>query len=374
MKLSHTKLNTILSCPMTYYLNYKEGITPKEEKKAFSIGSAFHWGVEHSTENLEEYYKDEKGIDAGDYGEDELLAESMVHGYLKHKDEIFDDILDDGNGGRYELVDETHELEIWSKLKSYSHPETPHDFQGIIDLLLSVKNKDGEVGFILIDYKTSSRTPDWDDYLDQIYRYIFLLESEFPGVPVLKIGIINARKASIKIKKNENNESFLHRLKLEYDINDNNYICYHIFDPAELDRTLLDNYIDNLSRMADMADNIDTNKLFFINYKNAKNQYGKSPYYDIFYGVPDCYMLYKIKDTIWDEDDNIITKERDCLPLDMQVINHTNVLNHYSKFKNAIDGSLNKSEMNKKLKSMFITDESLLEKYWRTYDNENKLK
>ena len=239
---------------------------------------------------------------------------------------------------------------------------------------IPVKNKDGEIGFILIDYKTSSRTPDWDDYLDQIYRYIFLLESEFPGVPVLKIGIINARKASIKIKKNENNESFLHRLKLEYDINDNNYICYHIFDPAELDRTLLDNYIDNLSRMADMADNIDTNKLFFINYKNAKNQYGKSPYYDIFYGVPDCYMLYKIKDTIWDEDDNIITKERDCLPLDMQVINHTNVLNHYSKFKNAIDGSLNKSEMNKKLKSMFITDESLLEKYWCTYDNENKLK
>ena len=85
-------------------------------------------------------------------------------------------------------------------------------------------------------------------------------------------------------------------------------------------------------------------------------------------------MLYKIKDTIWDEDDNVITKERDCLPLDMQVINHTNVLNHYSKFKNAIDCSLNKSEMNKKLKSMFITDKSLLEKYWRTYDNENKLK
>ena len=28
----------------------------------------------------------------------------------------------------------------------------------------------------------------------------------------------------------------------------------------------INNYIDNLSRMADMADNIDTNKLFFINY------------------------------------------------------------------------------------------------------------
>ena len=60
-----------------------------------------------------------------------------------------------------------------------------------------------------------------------------------------------------------------------------------------------DIYIDNLSRMADMADNIDTNKLFFINYKNAKNQYGKSQYYDIFYGVPDCYMLYKIKDELY---------------------------------------------------------------------------
>ena len=60
MKLSHTKLQTILECPMTYFLNYKEGIKLKEEKSALAIGSAVHWGIEHNTDDLEEYYNEEE--------------------------------------------------------------------------------------------------------------------------------------------------------------------------------------------------------------------------------------------------------------------------------------------------------------------------
>ena len=77
--------------------------------------------------------------------------------------------------------------------------EEKHKFVGIVDLLL-LTNK----GFVLIDYKTSTYEPQWDNYLDQIYRYIFLLRSEYPDIPVVKIGIVNIRKTSIRQKKTEN--------------------------------------------------------------------------------------------------------------------------------------------------------------------------
>ena len=70
MRLSHSKLSCILSCPATYYLNYVQGISKKTEKSALSIGSAVHWGIEHDTEDLSEYY----GADHA-YGRDEMLAE-----------------------------------------------------------------------------------------------------------------------------------------------------------------------------------------------------------------------------------------------------------------------------------------------------------
>ena len=85
MKLSHSKLSTILSCPMTYYLSYIEGIQPIEEKAALAIGSAVHWGIEHNTEDLTEYYHSEES----QYTREQLLSEAMVHGYFKHKEEIF---------------------------------------------------------------------------------------------------------------------------------------------------------------------------------------------------------------------------------------------------------------------------------------------
>ena len=56
MKLSHSKMNTILCCPMTYYLTYEQGIQAKVEKPALAIGSAVHWGIEHDTNDLSEYY------------------------------------------------------------------------------------------------------------------------------------------------------------------------------------------------------------------------------------------------------------------------------------------------------------------------------
>ena len=89
MRLSHSKLSLLLNNPMEYYLSYRMGISPKFEKPALSIGSAVHWGIEHDTEDLTEYFGDKN-----DYGRDQLMAEAMVHGYRFHKKEIFDEVLE----------------------------------------------------------------------------------------------------------------------------------------------------------------------------------------------------------------------------------------------------------------------------------------
>lgn len=388
MRLSHSKLATLLSCPMTYYLSYVEGISKKETKSALAIGSAVHWGIEHDTEDLSEYYKEEGTFKQGDnYTRDQILAESMVHGYLKHKESLFKQLLTDPKTKeQVTLIDEMHELFLSGKLPSKLH-SLPHEFVGIIDLLLLT-----DKGFILIDYKTSSMVPDWDNYLDQIYRYIMLLETNFPDVPIYKIGIINIRKTGIRQKKNETEFEFTQRLRLEYELNDENYINYHEYLPEELDQNHIKDYIDNLSKMADAGETIVNNKMWFINYSAANGTYGKSDFWDIFYKTPDAHVLYKIKDRHWNEEIEAFEDFRDCRPLDMMVIDKTNVMNHIEKFNEALSNFVEVNDINSKLqrgelKSLddirdtfykylneyFICDKELLDLYWITSkkDSEN---
>lgn len=370
MKLSHSKLNTILKCPMSYYLNYIQGISVKTTKPALVIGSAVHYGIEHNTCDLSEYFKKNYSFKKeDDYGKEQILPEAMVYGYLKHKDELFEQILTDPKTGeKLELVEEMHELSLYAKLESYKFG-SPHDFMGIIDLLL-LTNK----GFILIDYKTSSKTPDWNNYLDQLYRYILILNSNFPDIPVLKIAIINIRKSSIRQKKNENDSEFLKRLRFEYEVNDEEMVNYHEFLPEDLDKSMLNNYIKNLSKMADMAQFIDNNKLWYINYSEAENIYGKSDYYDIFYHTPGAEILYTIKDKIYDEELECFVDKRDCLALDMKVIDFNNVLNKYETFKKELlsTNTLSKEDFFEELNKKYIVDINLLEIYWNTFIKEKQ--
>ena len=362
MKLSHSKLSTILTCPMTYYLSYIQGIKPKVEKAAFSIGSAVHWGIEHNTEDLSDYYNiDFRHKD--NYTREQLLTEAMVHGYLKNKKSIFEQIVKTDNDENLNIVDELHEIKLTAKLKSNMY-DYEHEFVGIIDLLL-LTNK----GFVVIDYKTSSYEPNWDNYLDQIYRYIFLLKSEFPDIPVCKIGIINIRKSNIRQKKTETEEQFLNRLKLEYEIYDESYIVYKEFDIDKLDKTLIDEYIDNLSKMCDTADMIDKNKAWYINFYAANTPY-RSEYWDIFYNKPDAYLLYKINDTFLDKEDNMIKQSRDCKPLDMLTISNTNVMNHYKLFEQEINDnhiSIDDRQAINKLLKKYKTDKELIDNYVEVY-------
>lgn len=375
MKLSHSKLNLLLGNPMEYFLCYKMGITPKVEKKALSIGSAVHWGIENNTEDLTDYFGSNFN-----YDRDSLMAEAMVHGYFYHKEQIFNELLTKKDGTKLELLQETHELFIDGKLKSFVYNE-PHIFVGIIDLLLLTNE-----GFIVVDYKTSTNIPNWNDYLEQLYRYIFLLKSEFPELPVIKIAIINLRKTRSRQLRGESDISFLNRLKKDYEINDESFVNWHIFDSSDIDEKFMNLYIDNLSKMADTGELIDRNNAWFINYAST-NSYGGSVYKDIIYHTPDCYVLYNIKDEIWDKYENELKQIRDCKPIDMKVIDEKNVLNKYDLFEKELfeilSGTINykkfyhdidKENIFEFLKKKYLCDDDLLEKYFDTYFYKNQLK
>ncbi len=366
MKLSHSKLSTILSDPISYYLSYIQGISLKETKPALAIGSAVHWGIEHNTEDLSEYFKESGNFkQATGYTKEQLLSEAMVHGYLKHKDEIFEKILTDKDGSKAELVEETHELYVTAKINSRVFADVIHDFVGIIDLLLLT-----DKGFVVIDYKTSTFEPDWNGYLDQIYRYIMLLKDAFPEVPIFKIGIINIRKSGIRQKRNESESEFLNRLKFEYDVNDENYVNYHEYLPEELDENLITNYIKNLKLMCDLAYEIENRHLFFINYGAQKNQYGKSQFYDIIYETENAELLYNISDVIWNDEINDFVYIRDCVKLDMDVIKYSNCMNKYLLFKHEIVENGLSDETIEQIKRNYRTDDELLNKYIETYKHE----
>jgi len=370
MKLSHSKLSCILNNPAEYFLIYREGIQPKERKAAFAVGSAVHWGIEHNTSDLREYFKKEwKWNENNGYTRDQVLAEAMDKAYLARKDIILDDILTKSDGTKLELLEETHEVYLTGKLKSFTQDE-PHEFVGIIDLLLLTNE-----GFIIIDYKTSSSQPNWDDYLEQIYRYIFLIRACFPDIPIIKIGIINLIKSRLRWVSNESQESFTKRINRDYEQN-LDLINYHIFEPDKLDADKIDAYILNLSRMADLANAIDLGNIWYINYDNTVSKYGKSQYWDIYYKTPSCFVFYTISDTIYDETSKQLLTIRDCRPLDMMVLEHNNVLNKYDQFKvqayafYSVNNDIRKDEFFKQLRANYIVDDELLEKYWITLTHE----
>lgn len=360
---------------MSYALTYKYKIWTLQEKPAFGIGSAVHWGIEHDTDDLTEYYKEKGTFKQGQaYTFEQILSEAMIHGYLKNKEKLFAEILkDDETGEQLQLIDEQHELEIKAKLKSFLHPDTPHDFIGIIDLLL-ITNK----GFIVIDYKTSSQTPDWDKYLEQLYRYIFLIRSEFAdtGFDVYKLAIINIRKATIRQRKTEGQDEFINRLKLEYEIYDDTYICSHIFDNDSINPKLLNAYLENLSRMADTADMIDTTGEWYINYGSANGVYGKSEFWNIFYQTPGAEVLYGTTDKIYDKELQQFVNWRPCKEIDMQVINRTDILRTYEQFKIqalayfSVINDADELKLYKHLEKNFYTDRELLKQYWETLTQE----
>lgn len=374
MHLSHSGLQLLLTCPASYFLSKKQGISLKKEAKALQVGSAFHWGCEHNTEDLKGYLDE---IDPfqnlyNDFTKEVALATGMVHGYLKKKDSIYKQILKSYEGEDLTLVDEFHELDLLCDLPSLRF-EKNHEFHGIIDLLMLT-----DKGWIILDYKTSSMRPDFDKYLDQVLRYCWMVEQKFPEMPIYKVGIINVRKTGLKQRQGENEENYAMRIKREYDFDDCDLIEYHEFKPDDFEKSKMDLYIKNLSRMADFAQEIEDNNFWFINYGNAVSVYGKSEFWDLFYKTPDCKYLYKVYDPMFNTDLGEMSNYRDATDLDINSLEVMNPLNHYETFKEAF----NKLQMSqvpalvlaqaeacritclKYCKEHYTTDDELLNRYW----------
>lgn len=363
---SHSRLNKLLENPAEYFLIYEEGIKPKQEKAAFSAGSAFHYALETNTSDLTEYYKEKTNSD--EYTDEQCLVECMAECYLKNKAQIYNDLLyDEETDTHLEILEEFHELELTCEFPSKLF-KTPHKFMGIIDLLLLT-----EKGWILIDYKTSSKAVDWDNYKSQLYKYHHLLNFNFDEFPVYKIAIINMKKTMIRKKTNENPQSYKDRIRTEYDLNEDKYIDVHVYKGSEFSPEQLKINSESLSEMMDCAQMILNNKLFFVHYSNIVGQYGPSQYYDIFYKTQDNHALYTIRDLIYDEDTNDIVTTRNCEPIDMTVLDEHNVLNKYNIFKDQVkllkaNGINDETKIFKSLKQKYKTDDNLLKKYMITYN------
>lgn len=333
---SHSKLSTLLKSPMNYNLSYNYGVFPKFEKEALGLGSAVHWGIEYNTSDLEKYYEENsKFKNKAKIKDEQITAESMIAGYLTHKNKFFDIILE-----KDELISEVHELKIYGILPSKILKEG-NKFVGIIDLLLLTNR-----GFIVVDYKTSSSIPNWSNYLDQLYRYIFLLNSEFPETPVYKIAIINLRKCRVKRKPNENDNSFRKRLDIIYQLNDEQHIDVHVFKSNELNVTDMNVYINNLSIMCDAGLSIINNNCYYTNYASL-DDYGGSDLKELLLKEDGAYTLYNIRDKYYNELSNTIDDYRDMQELDVDVIfNNYNYIDRYSKFKEIYDKFLKEFEIN----------------------------
>ena len=362
MKISHSKLQTILNNPMDYYLGYELGIKLKETKPYFMVGSAVHWGLEHNTFDLDDYFKEN-----GANYEAQFQAEAMAYGYLIKKDTILNEILKDyDTGEKLPLLDnesEFHELELEVPLKSFRFKEN-HSFLGIIDLLFLTPK-----GFILCDYKTSSSIPDFDHYLTQLYIYIFILKSSFPDIPIYKIAIINIVKSSLKRFKNESDFDFRRRYKKQYEDEDSKLINVHIFNPDKIIKDEeFNDYVYNLSKQVDIAQSIIDNKIYYINESGTKYPY-PSIYLDIYNKVDKCFMEYTIKDTFYNEVTQKIEHKRDCIELDMKVIEKDNILNKYEIYKDLAIKFNNEDNLNNYIKSNYLYDERLLNNYRYIYLN-----
>lgn len=368
---SHSRLNKIIENPKEYYLSYKQGISPKETKTSLFVGSAVHDGLEKNTYDLTEWFEEHSNFfEKGAISEEQVMAEAMVKAFLERKQDFLNEVAyNEETGEVAEFLQEEHELTLTCVVDSKKF-DRPHKFLGIIDLLFLT-----DKGWILCDYKTSSKKPDWDVYKSQLFDYILLLKYNFPDVPLYRIAIINLQKTQIKQKKTENEESFRQRIANEYECN-TDLINWHIYSMEEFTQEEIKDYAENLTSMIDLAQTIEDEQLYYLNHSATTNMYGKSQFWDIFYHTPDCHFLYKIRDTIFDEEENKILDSRDCVPIDMLTVEKgEKVLNKYSQFKKEANSIFTDDTKKKDKKTLFdsleekyITDEKLLEEYWVNYE------
>lgn len=357
---SHSKINLLLEDIYSYFLNYIYKIAPHKKSNALQIGEAVHYALENDSSDLNSFFKENGTLEQKhSYSYEQALSESLAECYLEQKDEIIKNILGDAK-----ILEEFKEEKFEVELRNSSHK-----FLGIIDLLLKT-----DKGWIIVDYKTTSKTPNFDDYLEQLYRYCFLLNRKF-GEPIYKIAIISLRKASIRQRANENLESFKRRLVLEYKEKADEYITYHIFDSEKdshiFNEEVLESYYENLEIMIKMCGDLTEMDYYPINYSKALSVYGKSTFYDFIYWNPENIKnSYYIKDKWYDAEFDEIKDEREITDFDLEIIKSKskkiveNAIFTYSKFLEVFEKENYDLDV---IEEKYLIDNNLLINYLKIY-------
>ena len=197
MKLSKSKINTYLKCPLEFKFQYIDEIE-SEPNKYMVLGTDVHLIAEKFAERFGD---DLNGVDI----ENELIriAYDLDIGYdltnhIENLSLFFKEIFVDSN------------YKLFSK-EEYLHDEE-HRFSGICDIIL--ENENGEL--VVIDYKTSNSNS-FSKYRLELCYYKLLVENVYEK-PVSSVGIFftkNGRLRLLDVCDEDNKRKFLNNAEIE---------------------------------------------------------------------------------------------------------------------------------------------------------------
>ena len=191
MKLSKSKVNTYLKCPLEFKFQYIDEIEVPQNKY-MALGSDVHLVAEKFAEKF--------GDDLDDINiENELLK-------IAHDEDIGYDLTEhlDNLGSFFKRIFVENKYKLFSQ-EEYLIDED-HRFSGICDIILEDEN--GEL--IVIDYKTS-KSSSFSRYRRELCYYKLLVENVY-GKTVSQVGVYftkNDKLRLLEICDEENKRKYL---------------------------------------------------------------------------------------------------------------------------------------------------------------------
>ena len=199
MKLSKSKVNTYLKCPLEFKFQYIDEIEVPQNKYMV-LGSDVHL--------IAEKFADEFGDELDNVDiENELLK-------IAHREEISYDLTLhlDNLGSFFREVFIENDYRLFSQ-EEYLHDEK-HRFSGICDIILEDENGD----LVVIDYKTSNSSS-FSRYRLELCYYKLLVENVY-GKTVSKVGIFFTKNGRLRL------------LDISEEVNKRKYLSYSEIDEA----------------------------------------------------------------------------------------------------------------------------------------------
>lgn len=197
MKLSKSKINSYLKCPLEFKFQYIDEIEV-EPNKYMILGSDVH--------SIAETFADK-------YGDalDEVNIENELFEIANDLDLNYDlDNHVENLGSFFKEVFVDGDYKLFSQ-EEYLHDET-HRFSGICDIILEDENGD----LIVIDYKTGNSNS-FSKYRRELCYYKLLVENVY-GKNVSKVGIFftkNGRFRLLDISDDGSKRKFLHSSEID---------------------------------------------------------------------------------------------------------------------------------------------------------------